>query len=107
MPKRKRSEESDPAGSIRDADLASGRKRQSTDTKGRLQAIFEHCKKQLFRALKLARGLEQRNLGKRRKKARQSKKDGDISRLEEEAKALKVGARWTLLAKSTILTTDY
>ncbi len=56
----------------------------------RLDGLFDQSKRNLFRALKVARGFERQKLGRRQKTAKAETKDGDISRLDAEVAALKV-----------------
>lgn len=86
MPKRKR-------GDVADSEEAPGtaKSRNAELLERRLQGVIENGKTQLFRALKLARGLERQKLGKRQKNARQKKASSEeVNRLAEEARVLKV-----------------
>ena len=56
----------------------------------RLEALVEHGKKSLFRALKVARGFERQKLGRRQKVAHESNFAAEEARLIAEVKALKV-----------------
>ena len=64
-----------------------------------LRAFILYGTKQLFRALKTAKGFERQKLGKRHKNAREQKQTGELSRLEKEIAVLKVRcselANWT------------
>ena len=57
----------------------------------RAEAVLDHGRKQLFRALKLSKGFERQKLGRRQKLVQAKDESVEIvSRLEDEVEALKV-----------------
>ena len=87
MSKRKRSHETLQKPSIDSNDIMepSCHQRRQLPT-----STLDQYEKNLFRALRLARGFERQKLGRRQKVAKQAKDDAETARLNAEVAALKV-----------------
>ena len=76
--------------SKRKRELAGRNGEQTPRDQDQLEEALEQGKKNLFRALKLARGFERQKLGRRQKSARAKNEAGISSRLAAEVTVLKV-----------------
>lgn len=66
-----------------------------------LETFIEYGKKNLSRALKVARGFERQKLGRRQKTAKEKPDHAEMARLEAEVAALKV--RWAYVPHMDML----
>lgn len=83
MSKRKRGDDVEDGDAIAAANFRQQR---------RIMAAFEESAKNLSRAFKLAKGLEQQKMGRRLKAAAAKKDQKDMDRIAAEKTAVKVGA---------------